>query len=218
MKKQGRIVLVIMVLAAVSLACNLSLPGAGPLYQDDFSTSGQWGTGTDSNSSIEYADSGLQMQIFTNNYFIWSTPNADRFENVHIEVTVKNNGTDPTTGFGILCNQQPVTDLFYYVVITPAGEYAIAETSLTQPDVFLTNNDQFAQSELIAVDAPSYRIGADCLNGSVTLYVDGNQIATVSDDSFTGGTAGLLVWSGQDVSAANVTFDDYVVTKYEPPQ
>jgi hypothetical protein len=218
MKNQGRVLLVVVALAATSLACSLALPGGGPLFQDDFSTSGQWGIGTDADSSIEYAEGGLQMQIFTNNWFIWSIPNSEPYENIHVEVTVKNNGTDPTTAFGILCNQQPVNDLFYYVVITPAGEYAIAETSLTQPDVFLTNDDQFAQSDLIPVEAPSYRIGADCLNGSVTLYVDGNQIASVSDDTFTKGTAGLLTWSGQDVSTANVIFDDFVVTKYEPPQ
>jgi hypothetical protein len=209
-----------MALAAVSLGCSLSsaLPGAGPVFQDDFSTSGQWGTGTDESSSIEYADGGLQMQIFKTLYFIWSIPNSERYENVHIEVTVKNNNTDPTTAFGILCNQQAVTDLFYYLAITPAGEYAIAETSLTQPDVFLTNEDKWAQSDLIAQNAPSYRMGADCRNGTVTLYVDGQQIATVTDDTYTAGTAGLLTLSGEEVSSANVTFDDFVVTKFEQPQ
>jgi hypothetical protein len=218
MKNQGRVLFVFMILAAASLACNLALPGTGPLFQDDFSTSGQWGTSTDTNSSIEYSDGGLRMQIFTNLYFIWSTPSADRYEDIHVEVTVKNNNTHPTTAFGILCNQQPVTDLFYYVAITPAGEYAIAETSLTQPDVFLTNDDQWAQSDLIAVNAPSYRLGADCRNGTVTMYVDGQQVASVNDDSFTAGTVGLLTMSGEEVSTGDVTFDDFVVTKYEQPQ
>jgi hypothetical protein len=211
--------LVVMVWATVSMACSLKLPGGGPLFQDDFSTNGQWGIGKNSDVSIEYADGGLRMQLFTKNHFNWSIPNGKHYENVHVEVTVINNGTDPKTGFGILCNQQePFTALFYYLVVTTAGKYAIAETSISQPHVFLTNSGQFTQSDLIAVEAPSYRIGADCLNGSVTLYVDGNQVASMSDDSFTEGTAGLFIWSGEEASAANVTFDDFVVTKYEPLQ
>jgi hypothetical protein len=214
MRNQYRFLFVLVALATASLGCNL-LSGSSSLFEDDFSESGKWGTSTDSNSSIEYSDGGLRMKAFTNNYFIWSTPDADRYENVHIEVTVKNNNTPATTAFGILCNQQAVNDLFYYLVITPAGEYAIAETSLTQNDVFLTNNDKWAQSETIAVDAPSYRLGADCRNGSIAFYVDGQQVASVSDDSFTSGTVGLLMWSGEEANTADVTFDDFVVTKLQ---
>jgi len=49
----------------------------------------------------------------------------------------------------------------------------------------------------------------------VTLYVDGQQIASVSDSSYTAGAVGLLTWSGEDVSTADVTFDDFVVTKLQ---
>jgi hypothetical protein len=208
----------IVVLVLTSLGCNVlsSLPGSGSVLEDDFSKEGNWGTSTDSNSSIEYSDGGLRMKAFTNNYFIWSTPNTEKYENVHVEVTAKNNDTPATTAFGILCHQQqPINDLFYYFVMTPAGEYAIAETSLTQTDVFLTNNDQWAQSDAIAVNAPSYRLGADCGNGTLTFYVDGQQIASVSDDTNTSGSVGLLMWSGEDASSADVTFDDFVVTKLQ---
>jgi hypothetical protein len=219
MRDQYQFLFVVMVLAAASLGCSLSsfLPGSGPVLDEDFSGESNWGTGTDDSSSIEYADDGLQMKIFTDNYFIWSTPNAESYENIHIEVTVKNNNTPATTAFGILCNQQTISDSFYYLVMTPAGEYAIAETSLTQSDVFLTNNDQWAQSDSIAANAPSYRLGADCGNGTLTMYVDGQQIASVSDDTYTAGSVGLLVWSGEDVATADVTFDDFVVTKLQQP-
>ena len=105
-KNLMKVVLAISALAMVLLACGAfsSLFG-GPLLQDDFSnTSGTWGIGTDSESSVEYANGGLQMLVFTPNYLTWSTPNATDHQNVHIETTAIHNDTNPTTAFGIICN------------------------------------------------------------------------------------------------------------------
>lgn len=211
----SKVLLAIDLLVLSSLACNaLSALGGGAILEDDFEgSSSNWGTGTDSESSVEYANGGLRMQVFTDNYFVWSTPDDQDYENVHIEVTVINNGTDSTTAFGILCHQQAITDSFYYFAVTPGGEYAIAEAALAATDVFLTNNDQWAFSEAIVQNAASYRLGADCGNGTLTFYVDGQQIATVSDDTYVNGGVGVLTWSGEEVASADVTFDDFVMTK-----
>jgi len=212
--KLSKILMAITVLVVASLACSaLSALSGGPVLEDDFEGDTNWGTGTDSDSSVEYSSGGLNMQIFTKNYFVWSTPNDEDYENVHIEVTVLNNGTDSTTAFGILCHQQTVNDSFYYFAITPGGEYAIAKAALAQTDVFLTNGDQWAQSDVITKNASSYKVGADCGNGSLTLYVDGQQIASVSDATYVNGGVGVLAWSGEKASSANVTFDDFVMTK-----
>lgn len=203
-------------LVLASLACSaVSLLGSGALLEDDFSKSDSgWGIGTDSDSSVEYSSGGLQMKVFTSNFFVWSTPDTEDYENVHIEVTVINNGTDSTTAFGIMCNQQVTDSAFYYFAMTPAGEYAIAKSSIVTADVFLTNNDQWATSDAIAVNAASYRVGADCgSGGTLTFYVDGNQIASVSDTSYANGGVGLFTWSGENVNSADVTFDDFVMTK-----
>ena len=152
------------------------------------------------------------MIVNTKNWFVWSTPNDQDYQNVHMEVTAINNDTDPTTGFGIMCNQQTVDDSFYYFAITPAGQYAIAEASLAASDVFLTNEDKWEYSDLIKKNAASYRIGADCANGTLTLYVDGQQVASVQDDSYTSGGVALFVWSGEEATSANVSFDDFLMT------
>ena len=185
------------------------------LLEDDFSGGRtEWGTGTDTDSSVEYLDETLNFQVFTENYIVWTTPNDSNYENVHIEVTVLNNGTDSTTAFGIICNQQhPITDSHYYFAVTPGGEYAIAKAALALDDVFLTNNDQWAESDLIAKDADSYRLGADCGNGKLTLYVDGQEIASVDDTTYTSGGIALMAWSGEGGTITNVSFDDYVMTE-----
>jgi hypothetical protein len=183
------------------------------LLVDDFS-SAQWGTGTDADSSVEYASEALQMIVFTKNHFTWSTPDDQDYQNVHMEVTVINNDTDSTTAFGLMCNQQAGEDnSFYYFAMTPAGEYAIAKAQAGQIDVFLTNNDEWASSDLIMKNAPSYRVGADCGHGNLTLYVDGQQIASVSDSSYTNGGVAVFTWSGEEVASANGSFDDFAMTE-----
>lgn len=227
MKRKRQIILAIFVLALAALACNAvtsggsgggdptgstSTPSPRVIFSDDFSSS-KWGTGTDADSAVEYANSALQMIVYTSNYFVWSTPDDQDYENTHMEVTVNNNGTDSTTAFGIMCNQQATTSNFYYVAMTPAGEYAIAKATEGQDDLFLTNNDAWASSDLIAKDAPSYRVGADCGNGTITLYIDGQQVASVADASYVNGGIALFTWSGEDATTTDVSFDDFLMTE-----
>jgi serine/threonine protein kinase len=191
-------------------------PAGTVLFEDDFSSGSNWGTLTDSDNSVEYDGEALRMQIFKKNWFVWSTPNTEVYENIHLEVTATNNDGEATTAFGIMCYQQESADSsYYYLAMTPGGEYAIAKAISGETDVFLTNNDQWATSSLISKNASSYRVSADCGNGTLTLYVDGQQIASVSDSSYTSGYVGLFAWSGENVESADVTFDDYLITSLE---
>jgi hypothetical protein len=243
MKRNSAIILAIVSLALAALACQAVTGGGNStavppsntailpantdspiiptepstgnvLLSDDFSST-QWGTGTDSDSSVEYANEALQVIVFTKNYFVWSTPDAEDYQNMHMEVTVLNNGTDSTTAFGLMCHQQASSkSSFYYFAVTPAGEYAIAKATAEQSDVFLTNNDAWSSSDLIAKDAPSYRVSADCANnGNLTLYVDGQQIASISDVSYTGGGVAVFTWSGEEATTTNVSFDDFLMAE-----
>ena len=235
MKRHSKIILAIASLGLAMLACQ-ALTGGGDnntpvapvdtnvpvlptnttsstgnvILSDDFSTA-QWGTGTDTNSAVEYANETLQMIVFTKNYFVWSTPNDQDYQNVHMEVTVLNNGTDSTTAFGLMCNQQPgVDNSFYYFAVTAAGQYAIAKAEEgADADIFLTNNDEWATSDLIVKNATSYRIGADCGNGTLALYVDGQPIVSVSDSSFSNGGVAVFTWSGEEATTTDVSFDDF---------
>lgn len=205
-----RVFLSIMVLGLASLACNAL--GSSALFEDDFSGDSNWGTGTDSDSSVEYSNNALNMFVNKDYWFVWSNPSEESFENVHIEVTAKNDSTDSTGAFGIICNMQ-ITDTSYYFAITGAGEYAIGRYTLTD-DALLTNEGQWGTSDAVSPDAASYRIGVDCASdGTLTLYVGGQQVDSVNDTTYSSGYVGLFAWSGEEVGGTNVTFDDFVVTK-----
>jgi hypothetical protein len=223
MSGKYKIFLAIACLVLTALACQAAwgggedsitpeAPVSNVIFSDDFSTV-QWGTGTDSDSSVEYANNALQMIVFTTNHFIWSAPNSETYQDVHMETTVLNNGTDSTTAFGFMCNMQANDNDFYFLAMTPAGEFAIAKAADGQSDLFLTNDDQWAFSDQIITDASSYRLGADCGNGTLALYVDGQQIASTSDSSYTSGGIGLFTWSGEEATTTNVSFDDFIMTE-----
>ena len=206
---------VMMVLVVVVSACRAADSAEtqtvdGVILSDDFSSM-QWGTGTDADSSVEYVNEALQMIVTRDNHFVWSKPNDKMYENVHLEVSVINNGSDSTTAFGLICNLTGSD--FYYFGITPAGQYAIARASEGAVDVFLTNEDAWGDSDLIAVDADPYRVGADCGNGMLTLYVDGQVIASVPDVTYSKGQVAVFTWSDTDAVSTNVSFDDFVMTK-----
>ena len=189
-----------------------NISGGNVIMSDDFS-SDQWGTGTDADSAVEYLGNALNFDVYTENYFLWSTPDDEVYSDIHMEVTAINNDTDSTTALGFICNKSTGND-FYYFAMTPAGQYAIAEATDGETDVFLTNNDEWADSDLIPINASSYRVGADCGNGRLTLYVDGVEIDSVSDSTYMSGRVALFVWSGDDVGVTtNVSFDDFEMTE-----
>ncbi|MFZ5878012.1 MAG: hypothetical protein ACOY0R_01455 [Chloroflexota bacterium] len=212
-----KVLFAILALALAAMACGLpSIPGlsGGPLFQDDFGGFEQtWGTGTDSDSSIEYSNGGLNMQVYETNYFVWSTPNDEDYTNIHIEVTAQNNSSDPNTAFGVICNQGIPSTNYYYFAVTASGQYAIARGAVAKDDFFMTGDNDWANSDLIPQDAASYQIGADCGNGVLTLYVNGQQVASVNDSTYTSGAVGLFTWSDEQTSSANVTFDNFIVTE-----
>jgi len=202
----------IFVLVLASLACGTGdlTSLLNPLPNDDFSSSSSgWGTGTDNFSSVEYNNGGLTMQVFEPFYVTWSTPDTTVYENVHMEVDIQNQSSDDKALFGFICNEQGTTNAFYYVGVSPDGYYAFIKSSVVGDDVYL--KEDF--SDLVTDNLSSLRLGLDCANGSMTLYVNGQVVDSVSDSSYTSGSVGLFLATNEEPNGAAVIFDNFVMTK-----
>lgn len=197
------------------LATEKSISNSDVLYEDDFREGrSNWGIGSDADSSVEYLDDALNVQLFRENYFVWTSPTDESYENIHMEVTVINNGSDADSAFGFFCAvQYPIDESHYYLGVTPRGEYTIAKAALAQDDEILTNNGSWDTSDLIPENADSYRLGADCGNGTLTLYVNGQEVDSVSDSTYPSGSFAVFALSGVDVNTVNYSFDDFVMTQ-----
>lgn len=188
--------------------------GGRPLLEDDFrGRDSNWGVGTDTDSSVEYVDDALKFELYTTNFFVWSTPDDTEYSNIHLEVTVANSSADKNAAFGIMCNQQFMDDEFYYVYITPNGDYGIVKSMFVEDDIDLATGS----SDLIPQNASSYTIGMDCGNGVVTLYVNGQVIDTgtdtASDALYSSGGVALFAWSDEVANGVTVSFDDFIITE-----
>jgi hypothetical protein len=207
-KNHLKIIIFVVVLVLSALAC--TIPGLNSLPKDDFSNSASgWGTGTDASSSVEYANDGLQLIVYETFYVTWSTPNDTVYENVHVEASVKNEGTDPEALFGIVCNELSTSNSFYYVGVSPNGYYAFIKAADGLDDVYLKEGN----SDVVSASSSSMRIGLDCGNGILALYVNGQQIDSVSDATYPSGVVGLFAASDDQESGTSVIFDDFVMTK-----
>ncbi len=182
------------------------------LLEDDFSDNSIWGLLDESSNIIKYDGEALRVQLFKKNWIVWTTPNGKSYKDIHTEVTATNNDGETTTAFGIMCYQQESTSSYYYAVVTPVGEYAIIKAKEGESDVFLTNDNKWGSSDLIKTNTSSHRVGMDCGYGTLSLYVDGRLIDSVSDASYGSGISGLIIWSGEEAASADVTFDDFIIT------
>ena len=182
------------------------------LLEDDFSDTSIWGLLDEPDAKVAYDGQSLRVKVFKENWVVWTTPTGDIFSDTHTEVTARNNDGQSTTAFGIICDQQSDNSSYYYAVITTGGEYVIAKAEDGKDDTFFTNNQEWGTSSLIKQNQSSYRVGMDCGSGTLALYVDGELIDSVQDDTFTDGTPGIIVWSGDKAKSADVSFDDYIVT------
>ena len=208
----GKIFVSVFMLVLSTLAC--AVPDVSSLLNtmpnDDFSSdSSGWGTGTDSYSSVEYENGGLTFLVFEPFYVTWSTPSPEVFENIHMEVSISNQGADPEAVFGFVCNEQGTTNAFYYVGVASTGYYAFIESSVALDDIYLKEGT----SDVISASGGSLRLGLDCGSDLMTLYANGQMIDSVSHSSYTSGSVGLFAASDDQNTGTIVIFDDFAMTK-----
>jgi len=217
--RNKRVVVAIILLAIPALACQ-TLLGRGSirlstsLFEEDFSSrSNDWDVISDEDASLDYVADEYAIQIFTTELLVWANPNGANLSlaDVHVEVTARNIGAATEPGFGIICSYVDEANT-YRMGVSSDGFHIITkrvdgvETVLTDPE-----NGQWTTSDRVPLNASSYRLGADCGNGTLTLYVDGRRVASVNDSTLTAGTVGLFAAAFAE-QPVEIRFDDLVVT------
>ncbi len=187
----------------------------GVLFEDDFSDPDSgWEEAEDETALREYRDDEYVMEIYDTGWFIWNNPGQFGLSDTHTIVTVRNVGESQDPTFGVICNFQD-DNAFYYMGIGPDGYYAIVRVD-GEDDVFLTDEDnQWILSEDIEINAEAYDVEGICAaDGTLTLIVNGVEIASVQDDTYSDGDIGLFAQSFEQVPV-EVHFDDFVVLPAE---
>ncbi len=208
---QRRLMVPLALLVLAALACGGST-GPKVLFKDDFSSTGSgWGRNEDETALSEYRDDQYVLEVYETGWMIWNNPEEGGMSNTHATVTITNEGTAQDPTFGLICNYVD-ENAFYFLGLGPDGYYGIARVE-GDDNVFLTDpeNDGWLLSEDLDINAASYKVEAICAaDGTLTLIVNGAEIASVQDDAYTEGDVGLFAQSFEEVPV-EVHFDDLTV-------
>jgi hypothetical protein len=211
---------ILLVLALSASACRLLVDPAQPvktagpdgrvLFSDDFSasTSG-WNQVSAASGESIYLDGAYRIFVNEPNVDIWSKPGKS-FQDVRVEVDAYKVGGERDNRFGVICRAVD-DDSFYIFIISSDGYYGIG---LIDGQAYqLIGMDALQPSEAIRLGSASNHIRADCVGDTLTLTVNGVQLAQVQDSRFPSGDVGLIAGT-YNTPGTDIRFDDFVV--YQP--
>jgi hypothetical protein len=180
------------------------------LFHDDFSDpSSGWDQNTTADGTTDYATGGYRILVKTANMAMWANPGQTLQNDVRIEVDATKSAGPDDNAFGVICRYYD-KDNFYKFNITSDGYAGISKISSGDVTVISSSDGKLHTVNNINKGAASNHIRADCIGSTLTLYVNGNQVATASDSTLSGGDTGLFAQT-YDTGGADLLFHDFTV-------
>jgi hypothetical protein len=211
-----RLLTILVILAFATIACKAAAPAADStsvpsnvLFQDEFSNSKSgWDQNTTDEGVTDYADGVYKILVNVANTDIWANPGLD-FSDTRIEVDATKIAGDDNNDFGVICRYKD-TNNFYEFILSSDGYYGIAK--VINGDQTLIGSDKMPPSDKIKTGSDTNHLRADCVGSTLTIYVNGEKLAEVTDTDLTGGDVGLFAGSF-DTPGTEIHFDNFSVLK-----
>ncbi len=171
------------------------------LFSDDFSNPpGLWGT-TD---GITFENGAVQLTVADNNSYLWTTT-GDSYDGFDYQVkTLKLGGPDDNS-FGVVFRFQDAKN-FYTFEISSDGFFAVNKYENGEW-IPLT---EWQSSPVIKTGFDSNLVGVEGIGSQYTFFINGVQVATLTDDTFSGGNIGVIASSYSEPNV-QIEFDDVLV-------
>jgi hypothetical protein len=185
--------------------------GATILYQNSLADpKGGWAAHQTTNSTMDYAYGGYHINVTSPDILAFVTAGQSFQSDVIVEVdSTKTSGPDDNY-LGVICRYQD-TDNFYFFVISSDGFGGIAMYKANQMSIL--SGTAFVASPAINQGAATNHLRAECQGTSLTLSVNGKQVASTTDSTFTtGGDSGVLA-RANTVAGVDILFKNFVVSK-----
>jgi len=177
-------------------------------FTDDFSDPASgWGAASHETYVRGYQQGRYLMQIDAPQWFVW-VASGRLYEDVDVDVKVRSEGV-ADNHYGVFCRY--TEGEFYYFAISSDGYYAIFRRNadgVLQP---LTGTAML-RSPSIHRDGSENRIRAVCKGSQLRLYINGEQVAQVEDDTLERGDVGMAAGTLRERGTI-VWFDDLQVGK-----
>ena len=204
-----RTFVILALLTAALPACGASaetpaptLTGPQLLFADDFSnTASGWLESADGEASQGYRDGRFFFEVRVPDLIVWDNPGLN-FKDFGLQVTARQVSGGPDNSYGVLFRYIDEGN-FYRFDLTGDGGYAVLKSEHNE---WATLAD-WRQSAHIKPLGEENRIRVVCQGDEMVLYVNGQQLVSVEDDSFERGDVGLFASTFSDPNV-EVAFDD----------
>ena len=216
MQSRCRFPFAFLVLALSIFACaapsfvssSTSVPAGTVLFKDDFSspTSG-WDRYKSAEGTMDYDGGAYRILVNALQVNFWSAPHKD-FSDVRMEVDAGKIAGPDENRIGLICRY--TDNQYYFFIISSDGYYGIG--IFTTGQTALLGQSEMQSSNNIKTGTAINHLRADCNGDTLTLYVNGSELAQVSDPNLKHGDVGLLAGTFTH-PGVDVIFDNFVATK-----
>jgi len=180
----------------------------GTLFNDEFSgeTECGWASYSRNGATSQIADGVLSLTTSQPGQIWWTNPGRS-FDDVIVTADVQHVSGPQDNAFGLICRYQS-SENFYIFLISSDGFYAIGKYQSGDNQVeYLTGEGQYVASEAINQGPAQNTMRAGCVGNELTLTVNGELLATVTDPTFVTGDIGVGA-STFEPGALVVNFDN----------
>jgi hypothetical protein len=149
-------------------------------------------------------ENGVYRAYTMNGGYVWGL-NSEEHTDVILEVEATPMNFYYSNGYGVMCRADEGGD-GYYFMINADGFFSISmgDGAYIRPLV------DWQQSDAIHQEIDRNRIRAACVGDTLTMFVNDELVAEVTDTTYSAGFAGLSV-AGVDNTDADVVFDNLAI-------
>jgi pectate lyase len=193
------------------LACGVNTKQS-VLFKDDFSNvNSGWDRSTNEYGTTDYENGSYRINIIQTDSFFFANPYKTFQNDVRIEVDATKAAGPDDNAFGVQCRYQDV-DNYYYFYISSDGYTGIGIDKAKTKTIISSSDGNLVSDSSIVQGAATNHLRADCVGSNLTLYVNGTQVASATDSTFTKGDVGLIAKTFT-VAGTDITFDNFFVYK-----
>lgn len=179
------------------------------IYRDDFEQlDSGWEIGDYESGSVGYEDGAYVVTASGDGDTMWGVGNLS-FEDVIIDVDATQVAApdNDNNDYGIVCREQGNGD-GYYLLIAGDGSYAIIKSNEGGFNPLV----DWSTSEAIRQGNATNHIRAVCEGSTLTLFANGQRLATTVDTEFVEGDIALTATS-YETAPTEIHFDNLVVRR-----
>lgn len=189
------------------MSLDMQLDSGQVLFQDDYSNqAGGWPSEIGPAGISDYLGEAYRLLVLLPDSDRLARPGLD-LENVHLQVQATRIAGPEDNRFGLICRYQDENN-YYAFLVSSDGYYAVVK--LLQGQTFVLGSETMQHDGGLLPPGPTHILEAVCQGQQLTLRVDGLELASVTDSSFTRGDVGLIAGAFSE-AGVDILYDNFQV-------